>query len=111
MQKQTICSLLLSAAALAPVFAQQKPPIIDMHMHTRTGPIPRTASGEIVPRMCLPHSWCESAPTVAGSAEEVRTLTLEAMRRNNIVLGFLSGKVDQVYEWTDDTPNLFIGAP
>jgi len=81
-----------------------------MHLHA-LGPLPRTDSGEIAPRLCLPHSWCEGAPTVAQKDEDVMTMTLEAMRRHNIVLGFLSGPTDGVYEWVEADPDRFIAAP
>ncbi len=86
------------------------PPIIDMHMHV-SGPLPRTDSGGVMPRVCLPHGWCDGAPTQAKDDAQVRALTLEAMQRNNIVLGFLSGPVDGVREWVDAAPGRFLAGP
>ncbi len=101
---------LLPAVVAPPATAQDKPPIIDMHLHV-LGPLPRTDSGQIAPRPCLPHSWCEGVPTVAKKEEDVLTMTVEAMRRHNIVLGFLSGRADRVYEWVEAEPDRFIASP
>ena len=110
-----IVSVLAAVATLTtPAAGQELPrndrPIIDMHMHA-LGPLPRTDSGEIAPRPCLPHSWCEGAPSVAQKDEDVMTMTLDPMRRHNIVLGFLSGQTDRVYEWVEAAPDRFIAAP
>lgn len=85
-------------------------PVIDMHMHV-SGPLPRLPSGAVIPRVCLPHDWCKAVPTVAQDDVQVRTLTLDAMQRNNIVLGFLSGSRDGVQQWVDAAPGRFLAGP
>ena len=89
--------------------AQQGPPIIDMHMHARVT-MPRTPSGDPIPRPCLPEP-CVQHPSVASNDGDVLRLTLEVMERNNIVLGFLSDPLDQVYQWVDAAPDRFIASP
>ena len=74
-------------------------PIIDMHMHAKwKQPPPR--------RPCIP--GCEGAPTLAKSAEEVRTLTFEAMDRNRIVLGMISEDYRYVLDWVKGEEHRFI---
>ncbi len=69
----------------APV-SEERPPIIDMHMHARSSP---------------------------GSPDF--RLTVAAMDRYNIVLGFLSDaepmEPDEVFEWVEAFPGRFIASP
>ncbi len=67
--------------------AQERLPIIDMHMHANT--VSKDADGRPLSRPCLP-SPCQAPPAQAETAEDVLRLTLETMDRNNVVLGFLS---------------------
>ena len=60
---------------------QDRPPIIDMHQHT---------------------GW--------GSDHTVQT-TLAVMDELNIVTAFLSGPLEEVYEWTAAAPDRFIPSP
>ena len=66
-------------------------PIIDMHQH---------ADVEIFAdrQFCFPQP-CEGAVTKAKNAAELKPMTLEAMKRNNIVLGVISEMPDNVLEW------------
>jgi len=69
---------LLLGAFVHETVAQDRLPIIDMHMHP------------------------------GGTV----TLTVAAMERYNIVLGFLSGdSPDEVFEWVDAAPGRFIASP
>ncbi len=88
---------------------ERRPPIIDMHMHANT--VRKDADGNPLARPCNPIP-CQGAPALAKSAEDVLRLTLEAMDRNNIVLGFLSQyPLDNVYHWVEAAPDRFIASP
>ena len=55
---------------------------------------------------------CEGPAAEATTDEEVLQLTLEAMDRNNVVLGFLSQwPLDKVYRWVEAAPGRFIASP
>lgn len=84
--------------------AQERPPIIDMHMHA-----PTTLSRPFRP--CYPPP-CQGAARVSVSDEDPLRLTLQAMDRHNIVLGFLSDwPLDNVYRWVEAAPDRFIASP
>lgn len=84
-------------------------PIIDMHMHAvRSGPL--TSDGEARPLPCSPRP-CDSRPGMARSGEDVFRMTLEAMDRHNIVLGFLSVDLEYTFEWVKRAPGRFIASP
>jgi predicted TIM-barrel fold metal-dependent hydrolase len=71
----------------------------------------RTADGRMRPRTCYPKP-CQSGPAEAKTAEDVLRLTLEAMERNNIVLGFLSSaSLEDTYQWLEAAPGRFIASP
>ncbi len=81
-----VVSLVLSMTPFllgqAPV-SEERPPIIDMHMHTSPSP----------------------------GSQDFR-LTIAAMDRYNIVLGFLSEtELDDVFEWVEAFPGRFIASP
>jgi uncharacterized protein len=110
-----------------PVDAQQRPPIIDMHLHAmaaaRQGPPPLP--------MCTPvpafPAWDPAIPYGAMLAEmmksppcadpvwsprtdaEVMQQTIAAMRRRN-VFGVLTGSPGRVAAWREAAPDLFIPA-
>lgn len=95
-------------ATVAPLLAQERPPIIDMHMHADLPPhdVP---PGE--PAICRPDP-CEGEGAATASHAETLEKTLEAMDRHNIVRAFLSG-VDPaiVRQWVTAAPGRFIAAP
>lgn len=93
----------------APASSQDRLPIIDMHMHARTE-MARDAVGKPLPFGCEPQP-CERVPAAAVTDGDVLRLTLEAMDRHNIVLGFLSDPVERVYEWVEAAPDRFIASP
>jgi uncharacterized protein len=68
-----------------PLFGQQRPPIIDMHMHIGA-PLDLPAGA---PAPCLPQPCERKGKATANSAENLKK-TLEMMDRYNIILGFLS---------------------
>ena len=88
MRKLLPFALLLAAAIPASAGSQERLPIIDMHMHA-INEMWRDENGQPLSRLCVPLP-CQRAPAVAQSDEDLLRLTLEAMDRYNIVLGFLS---------------------
>jgi predicted TIM-barrel fold metal-dependent hydrolase len=93
---------------IAPMVAQERLPIIDMHLHAYG--VFRDQTGQPMPRYCKPEP-CEHIPAVAKEDSDVLRLTLEAMDRNNIVLGFLSARSDSAVEkWVTAAPERFIPA-
>jgi len=111
MRTITLLAVGLALAGVVPggLAAQEQRPIIDMHLHAPTDI--RTPNGAIRMRPCNP-SPCQGTPPTAKTAGDVLTLTLEAMDRNNIVLGFLSQwPLDDVYRWVEAAPDRFIASP
>jgi predicted TIM-barrel fold metal-dependent hydrolase len=89
------------------VFAQERPPIIDMHMHIGA-PLDLPAGA---PAPCLP-SPCIRQGTATASSSENLEKTLEAMDRYNIVKGFLSHfNLKELQEWNEAVPARFIISP
>jgi len=83
-------------------------PIIDMHLHASdvdSGP-----DGKPLQRPCFPEP-CRAVPAKATSEDDVLRMTLDAMDRHNIVLGFLSGDLDRVRHWVATAPGRFVAAP
>jgi predicted TIM-barrel fold metal-dependent hydrolase len=83
-------------------------PIIDMHMHAMAltlGP-----DGKPLPLPCYPDP-CQGAPALAASEDEVLAMTLRAMKRHNIVKGFLSGDLTRLAKWTSTAPGQFVASP
>jgi hypothetical protein len=85
-------------------------PVIDVHMHAVTSAA-RTASGELADPPCMP-SGCVPFPTIVRDDSEVLSLALEAMDRNNIVLGIVSGTQlgsgGDLQTWIDARPGGFL---
>lgn len=82
---------------------QERPPIIDMHLHAHHPDVPPG-----LPVLCRPEPCRGEGRATATSAESLQK-TLEAMRRYNIVKGFLSGpNLDIVDEWVAAAPDRFI---
>ena len=95
----------LSHAALS---AQQRGPVIDMHLHAHHIPLnlPAGAPPPCLPRPCQPEGAATATP------EESLRKTLEAMDRHNIVLGFLSSAdLGIVQKWVAAAPGRFIASP
>ena len=114
---QWICSIICIGASIglpASVAAEESKayagPIIDMHIHAEpSGPL--SQDGKPIPVPCGPKP-CDSRPGMARSGEDVFRMTIEAMDRNNIVLGFLSGaELEHTFEWVERAPGRFIASP
>jgi uncharacterized protein len=88
--------------------AQERQPIIDMHLHADLPPHD-VRPGEPAP--CRPEP-CEGESRATASHAETLEKTLQAMDRYNIVKAFLSG-VDPaiVQRWVAAAPNRFVAAP
>lgn len=85
----------------------QRPPIIDMHMHTG---LPHEVPPG-TPALCRPEP-CQGEGQPTTDPKALLQKTLEAMDRYNIVKGFLSGvDLSAVQQWTSAAPGRFIGSP
>ncbi len=92
----------------APLLAQERPPIIDMHMHADLPPYDVLAGA---PAPCRPEPCRGEGQATANHAQTLEK-TLEAMERYNIVKGFLSGiDLEIVQEWVEAAPGRFIASP
>lgn len=110
MRTPTVAAILTLIACTSPVAssAQERPPVIDMHMHAHHIPIDLPAGA---PPPCLP-APCQPSGAAAGTPEESLRRTLAAMDRHNIVLGFLSGAdLDIVQDWVAAAPGRFVPSP
>ncbi|MEZ5294365.1 MAG: amidohydrolase family protein [Vicinamibacterales bacterium] len=102
----TVLAAALLLPALTPAATAQAPPIIDMHMHAFEPPgVPGGA-----PSLCRPEP-CTGDGHAAATSEEALTRTLEAMDRDHVVKGFLSGAPETVRAWMRAAPDRFIPAP
>ena len=102
--------IVLTLAGTVPNYlaAQARQPIIDMHLHANS--VERGPDGAPNRRPCNP-SPCLGIPSKVQTVDDVLKLTLEAMDRNNIVLGFLSSSpLDNVYRWVEAAPGRFIAS-
>jgi predicted TIM-barrel fold metal-dependent hydrolase len=90
------------------LLAQERPPIIDMHLHADLPPYDVPPG---TPALCRPEP-CQGTGRATSTHAETLELTLQAMDRYNIVKAFLSG-VDPaiVQKWLASAPNRFIPAP
>jgi predicted TIM-barrel fold metal-dependent hydrolase len=100
------CFLFLGQLSV-PLFGQERPPIIDMHMHIGA-PLELPAGA---PAPCLPQPCNRKGKATANSSENLKK-TLEVMDRYNIVKGFLSDlHLDELREWAKAAPGRFILSP
>lgn len=92
--------LILAALLVGPCFAQDRGPIIDMHMHAfgfdeyGNPPPPNEVTGQVPP---------------AQSDEAAIRDTLDEMQRHNVVLGVASGPLADVQRWTAAGAGKLIG--
>lgn len=123
MRTLPLCLLgVVTAVATAPAAAgQDRPryggPIVDMHMHAANVQVGPDGKPVPPPVRCYPGP-CEGGSATAASEEQVLELTLAAMDRHNIVLGFLSGydaaptslasNSERVQAWVRAAPGRFI---
>lgn len=109
--KHICLSIFLAGLFVATASAQERyrGPIIDMHMHA-----PQDVYGGPGYLPCYPRP-CQGPPRAAKSIDEVFDMTIDAMNRHNIVLGFLSdmsgADVDVVYQWANAAPGRFLASP
>jgi uncharacterized protein len=100
-----ILPVLLTAAALP---AQERPPVIDMHMHAD---LPPYEVPEGVPALCRPEP-CQGTGSATSDDAQMLEKTLEVMDRYNIVKAFVSGRnLETVGKWIERDPRRFIGSP
>ena len=104
-----VVAISLATAALPSGLAsQERPPVIDMHMHAHHIPLDLPAGA---PPPCLPRPCTPTGAATATSEESLRK-TVEAMDRYNIVLGFLSSAdLDILADWMEAEPDRFIASP
>ena len=102
----TILALLclVTVAVLTPTGAlsvpqAQRPPIIDVHLHSYRA--------EIFPGLLSPNSVSGEMPT-ATTARENMQATLAQMEKFNIVLGIVSGPLESVDAWRQAAPDRII---
>ena len=94
--------------APASLMGQERPPIIDMHLHADLPPDEVPAGA---PAICRPEP-CQGSGHATANHVETLEKTLQAMDRYNIVKGFVSG-VDPsvVRKWVAAAPDRFVAAP
>ena len=99
MKRPLLTVTLLLASAATPIAAQQKPPILDMHMHASNVQVgPDEVPVPVLVNYYPGHRG--GPPATASTEDEVLRLTLEAIDRHNIVLGFLSGYDAALIFWS-----------
>ena len=108
MKTLKILSFLLFLGPLSvPSLGQDRPPIIDMHMHIGA-PLNLPAGA---PAPCLPQPCIRKGQATATPSDNLEK-TLEAMERYNIVKGFLSGlDLNELRKWAEEAPDRFILSP
>jgi uncharacterized protein len=101
-------AVLLSSVLRQPLLAQERPPIIDMHLHADLPPHEVSAGA---PALCRPEPCVGHGGATSGHAETLQK-TLAAMERYNIVKGFVSGRdLENVRKWVAADDGRFIAAP
>ena len=102
----TVALVLLSLPA--PATAQN--PVIDVHMHALTA-AQRDRAGVPMDPPCAP-AGCLPFSTIVREDADVMRLALDAMDRNNIVLGVISGMQlgagDDLRSWLSSSPGRFL---
>jgi predicted TIM-barrel fold metal-dependent hydrolase len=108
-----------------PAFAQERAPIIDMHLHASSA----TANGPPPLGLCVPFpemplrdpkrpwgdTWiewqknppCRDPVWSSSSDNALKEETIAVLRRRNII-GVLSGSLQRVQQWRDAAPDRFI---
>ncbi|MFO7524538.1 MAG: hypothetical protein R6W68_03725, partial [Ignavibacteriaceae bacterium] len=105
---KTLLIILLSGQLSAHLFGQERPPIIDMHLHADLPPH-EIQGGER--SLCRPEP-CEGESPATANHDETLKKTLEIMDRYNIVKAHLSGlDSDIIAKWIEAAPDRFIAAP
>jgi predicted TIM-barrel fold metal-dependent hydrolase len=103
----SIVSMGWHAHSQDPSALQERPPIIDMHMHTG---LPEEVPPGI-PAFCRPEP-CQGSGHATIDPAQLLEKTMEAMDRYHIVKAFLSGvDLATVKHWDKEAPDRFIAAP
>jgi predicted TIM-barrel fold metal-dependent hydrolase len=89
--------LLLSSTTQA---QQGRQPVIDMHMHSQTAIWADQ-------RLCFPQP-CEALPSMVTDSANLRPAAIAAMAEYNVVLAVVSGEIDEVLEWTNESRESFV---
>ena len=120
----TLFAVLTAVATLTATAAGQESirydgPIIDMHMHAANVRFGSDGKPLPVPFRCVPGP-CQGGPAAATTENEIFRMTLAAMDRYNIVLGFLSGydgsadsitpNSERVQAWVKAAPGRFLAS-
>jgi len=92
---------------LSQTYSSELPPIIDMHMHAFNKMI-RTPDGTPLPVVHYPDKSIIKGTALVTRDEDILRLTLEAMKKYNIVLAVVSSKLTDVYKWKDAAPQSFL---
>jgi len=100
-----ICISLI--AFQSPSYSGERLPIIDMHMHAFNKMI-RTPDGTPLPVVHYPDKSIIKGTALVTRDEDILKLTLEAMKKYNIVLAVASSKLTDVYNWKDAAPQSFL---
>jgi len=110
--RAVLCAVFLGVIA-APALSQERyeGPIIDMHMHVSSYYLELGPDGKPMPFDCYP-APCDGVVTAAVNEDDVLHMTIEAMERYNVVLGFLTGdSFARLEKWTSVAPGRFIPSP
>jgi len=91
----------------SPSYSGEQLPIIDMHMHAFNKMI-RTPDGTPLPPVHYPDKTIIKGTALVKHDEDILRLTLEAMKKYNIVLAVVSSKLTDVYKWKDAAPQSFL---
>jgi uncharacterized protein len=103
-----VVTFLLSGLLSFSLFGQERPPIIDMHLHADLPPH-EIHAGE--PSICRPEP-CEGEGHATANNDETLKKTLAIMDRYNIVKAHLSGLDPEIMaKWVEAAPDRFIAAP
>lgn len=99
--------LVFVLVAAAQTGQEQRPPIIDVHMHAN-GATP-LSDGSPPPRLCVnDRQPCDNPPSKYQTNEALLQGTLEYMKRFNVVRGVLSGAPSELPKWKQAAPGRFV---
>jgi len=99
---KTLLTFLIAYVSITAFSQDRGLPIIDMHMH------------------CAPADWDENStpinpatglPSRATTGKDLLPITLLEMHKHNIVLGLLSGPLENIREWQNEAPDRFLVGP
>lgn len=92
--------IILFLSIFGSTWAQNRLPIIDMHLHALNAYSPE--------RICFPEP-CEKVPSQIKDGSEIFPLTIAQMDKHNIVLGALSGEYDLTQKWVEEDSRFITG--